>query len=182
MKLYVMRHGQTDWNVLKKVQGFTDIELNSNGINQAKESKKIFNKYDIDLIISSPLKRARKTAEIISQDKKTPIILNENLKERGFGELEGRNPTTDPIFENFKFWNYNKNVIEHNIEPVVDCCNRVWNFLDTIKEKYSDKKIMLVTHGGIVMAINTYFYGIPEDGELFRNSITNCEIREYEFK
>ena len=56
MKLYVMRHGQTDWNVLGKIQGISDTELNETGIKQAKEAKEKFNQLEIDLIFCSPLK------------------------------------------------------------------------------------------------------------------------------
>ncbi len=68
MKLFVVRHGETDWNVERRLQGQTDIELNENGIRQANKLKQDLNDKDcnIDLIISSPLKRAKKTAEIIS--------------------------------------------------------------------------------------------------------------------
>lgn len=76
MKLYVMRHGQTSWNVQGKIQGMTDIELNDVGIKQAEDKKEEFNKLDIDLIIASPLKRALKTAQIVSEDKKVDIIID----------------------------------------------------------------------------------------------------------
>ena len=56
MKIYVMRHGQTDWNLAGKAQGRTDIELNDTGIEQAKQAKKQIDNYKIDLIICSPLK------------------------------------------------------------------------------------------------------------------------------
>lgn len=89
MKLYVMRHGQTDWNILEKVQGCTDVELNENGIKQAQDTKQKIEQYDIDLILCSPLKRTRKTAEIINQDTKIPVIYEEKLLERNFGKIEG---------------------------------------------------------------------------------------------
>ena len=66
MKIYVVRHGQTNWNVKGKIQGKSDIELNEKGIEQAKELKELIKNYDINLIISSPLKRAKQTAEIIN--------------------------------------------------------------------------------------------------------------------
>ena len=67
MKIYVIRHGQTDWNVAGKCQGRTDIELNETGIEQAKQAKEQLKNYNIDQIICSPLKRTRKTAEIINE-------------------------------------------------------------------------------------------------------------------
>ena len=62
MRLLLTRHGQTDWNVQGKAQGRTDTELNSTGIEQAKRLAEKIKNYNIDIIISSPLKRARKTA------------------------------------------------------------------------------------------------------------------------
>ena len=63
MKIYIIRHGQTDWNVQRKIQGTSDIELNSTGIKQSEEARKIVKELELDFIICSPLKRARKTAE-----------------------------------------------------------------------------------------------------------------------
>ena len=68
MKILVTRHGQTDWNLDKKVQGKADIELNEKGRQQAEETKKLLDYKDIDLIICSPLIRARQTAEIINKE------------------------------------------------------------------------------------------------------------------
>ena len=76
MKLYVMRHGQTDWNVAGKIQGSTDIELNETGIKQAEATKEKLLGENIDVIISSPLKRARKTAEIIASGRDIPLIFD----------------------------------------------------------------------------------------------------------
>lgn len=69
MKIYVLRHGQTSWNVDRKIQGKQDIELNEVGIKQAYSAKGKFNKLNIDLIMCSPLKRTKQTADIINEDK-----------------------------------------------------------------------------------------------------------------
>lgn len=180
MKLYVMRHGQTDWNVKKKIQGCTDIELNETGIKQAQNAKQKFNEYVIDLIFCSPLKRTRKTAEIINEDKKVPIICEDKIVERYFGDLEGLKPEEAEVFQKNNFWDYRTNLRIENVEPIVDCCNKVWGFLDEVKEKYQDKNVLLVTHGGTAKVINSYFKGICEDGSLPEAGFQNCEIREYE--
>lgn len=183
MKIYVMRHGQTDWNVKRKIQGCTDIELNENGIKQAEEARSEFNKYNIDFIVCSPLKRTRKTAEIINKDKNVPIIIEEKVKERAFGDYEGAN--VDKIVlnteNNFweRFWDYKENTKESNVEPVVDCCQKVWGLLDDLKEKHTDKNILIVTHGGTAKIINSYFCGFDENGCLPHIGFKNCEIREY---
>ena len=85
MSLLITRHGQTDWNLKRKVQGKTDIELNQTGIEQAKDlSKKLANE-SIDLIICSPLERARQTAEIINTNRNIPIIYDNRISEIYYG-------------------------------------------------------------------------------------------------
>ena len=185
MKIYVMRHGQTDWNLAGKAQGRTDIELNDTGIEQAKQTKKQIDNYKIDLIICSPLKRARKTAEIINEAINCQIISDERIIERGFGNVEGK--TDDEWKKIFgdnthAISNYYLNFNEQNIESMRDICERVWNLLDEIKGKYKDKNVLLVTHGGTCRAINAYFNGINEDGYVQSVKINNCEIIEYEYK
>ena len=90
MKFYIIRHGQTNWNKEGRIQGKTDIELNEEGIKQAEEAKRILKDYPIDMIVSSTLKRARKTAEIINEAKNVPIMFDKALEERGFGDFEGK--------------------------------------------------------------------------------------------
>ncbi len=138
MKLYIMRHGQTDWNVKKKIQGCTDIELNEVGLEQARNAKEEFEKYPIDMIFCSPLKRTKKTAEIINEDKKVPVIYEERLLERYYGELEGMNPEEhEEMFS--AFWNYNLNKSDYSVEAIKNLCGRVWGFLEEVKENYQEK-------------------------------------------
>ena len=185
MKIYVIRHGQTDWNVAGKCQGRTDIELNETGIEQAKQAKEQLKNYNIDQIICSPLKRTRKTAEVIKENTNCSIITDERIIERECGTIEGttRKEWNDIVKNDISIINnYNLNYNEHNIEPIQDVCKRVWNLLDEIKEKYKDRNVLIVTHGGTCRAINAYFNGIEEDGNIPSANIKNCEIREYEYK
>lgn len=178
MKVWIIRHGQTDWNKIGKIQGSTDIELNETGIKQAEAVIPVFNEHNFDLIISSTLKRAMKTAQIINSEKNVEIIYDKRLIERHCGDYEGT-PTTlneEPLF------NINTNVSTNNIEPVNDLYNRVSSILTEVKEKYKDKKVLLVTHGGTTRAIEAYFFGVDENGIMPPETIKNCEIREYEYK
>ena len=176
MKVYIIRHGQTDWNIIKKIQGQKDIELNETGIKQATDKISIFNEYNFDLIICSTLKRAMKTAEILNSEKNVPIIYTDDLKERYFGELEG----VISDFDEDPMYNINTNINDKNIEPVLNLYKRVSNVLNEVKEKYKDKKVLLVTHGGTSRAIEAYFKGTI-NGIMPPETLQNCEIREYEY-
>lgn len=176
MKLYIVRHGQTDWNVNKKIQGQKDTNLNFTGISQANEIRKQVNNLDIDLIMCSTLKRARKTAEIINQDRKLKIIYKEALMERGLGDFEAM----DCKDEDGDIYNYHKNLKIMNVEPVKNLCDRINNLLNDIKLNYSKNTVLLVTHSGTARAIEAYFYGFDKYGNLPPEDLKNCEIREYE--
>lgn len=178
MKILLTRHGQTDWNVLGKIQGCTDTELNQTGIEQAKIAREKLLNYDIDIIISSPLKRAKKTAEIIGRGRDIPIIFDKRIEERYFGDFEGK---TAKEFNFDEIWNYKLNKKYQNAESVSELFDRVENFLDNLKEKYPNKTVLLVTHGGISVPIRAHFEGIPEGMDVLRGfGLENCEVREYE--
>lgn len=177
MKIYVLRHGQTSWNVDRKIQGKQDTELNEVGIKQAYEAKKKFNTLNIDLIMCSPLKRTKQTAQIINEDKNLDIIYKKELVERDLGQFEGKSCET----EKGDIYNYYKNESKMKIEPVVELCNRINKLLEDIKNNYKNNTVLLVTHSGTARAIEAYFYGIDKDGELPPENFKNCEIREYEF-
>lgn len=178
MEILLTRHGQTQWNVLGKVQGKADIELNENGILQAEETGEILKNENIDLIICSPLKRAKQTAEIINKNRNVPIIYDEDIIERDFGEFEGVNKK-DFDFEGY--WSYKQNKQYQKAENIRVFFARVYKFLDKIKVEYNDKRILIVAHGGISIPVNCYFNGIPENDELLKLAIGNCAIAKYQY-
>ncbi len=143
--IYITRHGQTDWNIQHKVQGKADIELNEVGKKQAVETgRKLLNE-KIDLIICSPLIRAKQTANLINEGRNIPIVYDDNISERDFGELEGKRQEE---FDFKGFWSYKQNIKYDKAENIRDFFDRIYSFLDEIIEKYPDKNILLVTHGG----------------------------------
>ena len=81
MNIFVVRHGQTEWNVMKKMQGAADIELNEKGLSQASDTADMLRDLAFDIIFCSPLKRAKQTAEIINDDRGLNIIFDERLRE-----------------------------------------------------------------------------------------------------
>ncbi len=178
MRLLLTRHGQTDWNVAGKIQGSTDIELNETGIKQAEATKEKLLGENIDVIISSPLKRARKTAEIIASGRDIPLIFDNEITERCFGKFEGK---TAKEFNFDEIWNYKLNKQYEDAESTGALFTRIENFLEKIKKEYQDKTVLLVTHGGVTVPIRAKLEGIPEGMEVLRGlGIDNCEVKEYE--
>lgn len=178
MEILLTRHGQTDWNVEGKVQGRADIELNEKGLEQAIQTSKILAEEEIDLIICSPLKRTKQTADIINIDRNIPIIYDDSIIERDFGEFEGLNKKN---FDFEGYWSYNQNNKYERAENIKDFFDRVYSFLDKIKKEYNDMKILIVAHGGISIPINCYFNGIPEDDKLLKLVLGNCEVIKYKY-
>lgn len=181
MKLYVIRHGETNWNKEKKIQGQADIDLNEKGILQAYEQKKELEKYKFDYIYSSPLKRTVKTAQIINENRKIPIIISEKIISRNFAEFQGVKRTNDIVqeFTEAQIDDFQLNVCYKNIEKIQDVCNRVWQLLSDLKKEHVNKNILLVAHGGICRIIEAYFEGI-ENGKLKHTGVNNCQLKIYE--
>ena len=116
MILYLVRHGETTTNKDGLIQGQRDVELSDKGISDAKELKDLVSKLDIDVVISSPLKRAIDTAKIIT-DNKYPINIDDRIIERDWGLLEGVKFDT---VDSYKNWDFNINTDDNHIEKVRD--------------------------------------------------------------
>lgn len=176
MKLYVVRHGQTEWNVLKKMQGFADIPLNEKGKEQAEETKLNLGNIHFDMIFCSPLIRAKQTAEIINNDRNLNIMFDDRLIERNYGEFEGVSKSS---FNYNDFWSYNKNLKYTKAENIQDFFKRIYNFLDEIKMNYSNKNILIVCHAGVTKAIECYANGMMKDEEIGPYLPNNASVQEY---
>ena len=107
MKLYMIRHGQTEWNKEKRLQGRADIPLNAYGIQLAEETRDGLLGVRFDIAFTSPLKRAKKTAQILLEGQEVKLIEDERIIEIGFGSYEGlcyaeeNYNIPDPHFMNF---------------------------------------------------------------------------------
>lgn len=176
--IYITRHGQTDWNVLKKVMGKCDEPLNQKGIEQANITKDRVKDISFDLIICSPLLRAKQTAKIISQSKNVEIIYDDRISERNFGEFEGLKTSE---FDFLGYWDYYKNEHYKKAENIQDFFERIYTFLNHITAKYEDKNVLLVTHGGVSVAVACYFNSTIPTGSLIDAGLVlgNCEIACY---
>lgn len=179
MKIYTSRHGQTDYNLNDIVQGTTDNELNESGIAQAYElAEKVKNIGDIDFIISSPMKRAYRTSQIVSEKNNLEIIIDERLYEWDYGEYEGKSRYTKGFAENKSEFGVRMGVTG---ESVLQLAHRIYTVLDDIIEKYPDKNVLLICHGGVCRIIETYFNNLKTE-EYNNWFMDNCAIYEYTVK
>ena len=175
MNLYVVRHGETIWNVEHKVQGITDIPLTEKGKKEAEELQELISTLNIDVVISSPLVRARETAKILV-DSKLPINTDDRIKERDWGMNEGA--LIDTV-DRWDCWDVILNTKVQNIECIQDFMYRVSDFIEEIKIKHKDKNVLIVTHSAVSRVIHYLLGTIPEDANLSRIDIPNLRIIEY---
>lgn len=178
MKLYLARHGETDWNRQNRVLGRTDIPLNQTGLQQAETIAECLAGRTISLIYTSPLSRAVMTGRIIAarQDAKCVCAARDCLIEQDFGVFEGadRGNTHYQREKRLFFKRY------ENGESYLDVAARVYPFLDHLAaERQTSGDVLIVTHGGICRIITSYFKDMDNE-EFAAFTMKNCEVREFE--
>jgi broad specificity phosphatase PhoE len=187
VSIFLLRHGETDWNTIDRCQGHTDIPLNETGKKMIEQVAVIFKRDigDIDYIVSSPLSRAYESALIFSNSLgyKEEIIINELFIERCFGLAEGL------LGEEIKLKFPNLDIPE--MEPEKDVFSRAMEGLNYYNNIYSDVNILIVTHGAVLKTLldNQITYG-EEDmnlvhavpGGLFEIDLRNGEYQIKEIK
>lgn len=129
---------------------------------------------NFDIIISSPLIRAKHTADILNINN-NKIIYDDRIRERNPGDLSGK-PLE--VTNREEYWNYYTTIQYGTSENIKLFFERVHNFLDELKTKNYDK-VLIVAHSGVSKAFYGYFNGIPEDGRFLNLGLKNCEIKEY---
>ena len=155
--LYIVRHGETDWNKMGKYQGITDVPLNENGLNQAKACGEALKDITFDRILSSDLSRALVTAETIRGDCTTPITVDKRLRELNFGDweamlfsdIESRWPgLIDEMYLRPHL------VKVPNGESFKDLQDRAWAGLEEFLNENDEEETLLVTcHGGTIRTL-----------------------------
>ena len=160
MRLYIVRHGETPWNTELRLQGQTDIPLNENGRALARETAQALSVVSFDLALTSPLSRARETAEILLAGRDVPLIDEERIREISFGTLEGvylsREERENPDSQFYRFFHApDEYVPPEGGESVRALCARTEAFLEELKTKaeWQDKTILVSTHGAASRAI-----------------------------
>jgi len=179
--IYIFRHGETDYNVNKRMQGWLDIPLNKNGIAQAKMLSKKMSNIELDCVYSSPLSRALDTAKIVAKD--TKIITDDGLKEWNLGVFCGKiihlnnEPADTPIDMNMDIVNVpfallsNDDYVPKGGESYNIFKQRVCDTIINIMKNTDSKTIGISTHAGVIKILIKQFTNLDWP----RGGIPNAE-------
>ncbi len=182
--IYLIRHGETYWNREQRLQGQLDSDLTDEGIRQAENIANKLQALYFDVLYSSDLKRAMHTAKIISQHiKHEPIFFDERLRERNFGIFQGY---TWPEI-NRKYPSEAASELSGNPmyqlpggESKSQLMERAKSFFNEMLTKHKGKKILVISHGGIINVWTKYVLQIPLDKPR-RFSLDNAAVNVYEY-
>ncbi|WP_353893885.1 alpha-ribazole phosphatase [Proteinivorax hydrogeniformans] len=170
MHLYIVRHGETDFNKAGVYLGRTDCSLNEQGITQAKKIGCRLKKTKFDLVISSPLKRCMETTKIITKREEKDILVEPRLMELDFGKWEGLDfkKVKKDYPNSWKSWCKNwKHTTLPEGESFMDMYSRVRQVVSNVILKRDDSKVLIVSHKGCLQAITTILLNC--DDKLFWN-------------
>lgn len=177
MKIFVIRHGETDLNKAHIIQGQTeDSELNATGLAQAQESIAVL-PAGLTICISSPLRRARQTAEIIARHFRIPVVFKDELKEKHYGSLSGK--TKEEVAKitghDNKSMNVALDLTKYGGESTEDVRARLTRFFEEVKSGYGKETPLIVTHLGIIRNMHRMLAG-HELAEVANASVHEFEI------
>lgn len=186
---YIARHGETEWNTKKLLQGQTDSPLTDKGIAQAQQLGEEFKDIVFDAAFSSDLLRAKRTAEIVTLERELVVNTHELLRERSFGTYEGKSPDTfvqenRALIKQFvslsreeqTTFKYNDD-IENNEELIT----RMITFLREVAVAYPDKTILVVSHGGIMKALLIHLGSVSATDEMTNTAYVKIESDGVDF-
>ena len=187
MEIYIIRHGKTDWNINRRLQGRTDTELNQEGIDLAIKTGEGLKDVEFDAVYSSPLKRAYKTAELVLGERDVPIITDDRLREISFGSREGergmavKDDPKDPFYNFFHAPEKYNPLDGESLDAVKE---RTADFLkEVIEPKEKDyKRILIVGHGAMNKGLQCHMLGYETKDYWSGDLQHNCAFNIYELK
>ena len=190
MLIYIMRHGQTDWNRLGRIQGSSDIPLNAEGIRNAEVTAEGMRREGIsfDRIYASPYLRAHKTAEIVGGASGVPVVDDERIREMGFGTYEGCDyERLKQVDDNIRvcFEDPERYRPAYGAESYEEVLGRVRDFLEhEIRPLEADpgvRSVLVVCHGAVIRAFLSIIKGLPLS-EFWNMTQPNCCVNIIECK
>ncbi len=169
-KICFVRHGETDWNVNKRMQGHIDIPLNAHGVMQAERLAKALQRtgHHFDRIYSSDLDRAFHTAKAIASPQSLDITIHPDLRERHVGKLQGLLLADAPQVEPTLWQRHVARDLDFDLgggESIVQFHNRMKRMLDHLLMKHTGEQILAVSHGGSLDMIYRIVTQQPLDAE-----------------
>ena len=177
--LYLMRHGQTDFNKEHRLQGGTDIPLNDNGRQMARDASEKFKDIHFDICFTSPLSRARETAKIFLEGREVPVVVDERMKEMGFGKFEGcfgrELKSEDSVYV---LMNEPQNYVPADgSESFESIYGRLVAFLNekVRPEILAGKDVLIVGHGTVNLCIANIFDNTPME-HFWDGIMRNCDV------
>jgi 2,3-bisphosphoglycerate-dependent phosphoglycerate mutase len=158
--VYVVRHGQTDWNREGRIQGGTDNPLNSTGRDQAATLARTLADVRIDTVYSSSHQRARQTAAVL--EGRAPVVAMDELRERFFGKFEGANDKDPAIVADWNKRRFSWDDAMEGGESLESQSRRAAAALEKIRERHKDGgTVVIVGHGGINPLLVSHLIGVP---------------------
>lgn len=154
LKLYLVRHGETDWNADGRIQGHTDVELNWRGELQAQRlAVRLAEEGTFAAVYSSPMRRAKRTADLCAQALALPVLTDERLVERSLGPLEGLTMSQVEIRypEVHRAWQ------QGGVRPPIPgeesrehFVARAQSFVKDVRARHSEGRVLVISHGGTI--------------------------------
>lgn len=175
MKIYLVRHGETDWNQAGLLQGQTDIALNAQGLEQAREAAERLKEVPFEIAFCSPLIRAKRTAETIVGERKITLTTDERLRELNFGPWEGVDIRTIRDAASQPFTNPGSYIPPEGAESFAQLYQRSGEFVDQVLLPLEGtyETVLVVAHGGVNRSILNPVLNIPID-DFWRVHMGNC--------
>ncbi len=162
-EIILIRHGETEWNAQQRMQGHSNSELSAVGREQIQALGRWMKNESFDHIYSSDSLRARQTAEAITQHSGHTLQIDQRLREKNLGVFEGL--TSEEAKERFPevyrlFKTAGANYVIDKGESTQQLLDRALQFLEEIRLKHPEKRVVLVTHGGVVRVLIKHTLGL----------------------
>ena len=188
--LYITRHGETEWNQEKRMQGWLDSNLTESGMKNAVSLGERLKETEFTAIYSSPSGRTQATTNLIRGERDIPVIYDENLREIKLGQWEGK--THSSIKELYQtqyesYWNAPHQYTTVGGETFEETRARAIQVLNRIKKEYVSGNILIVTHSVLIKCLYSFFRNTSietlwDPPYMHGTSLTIVEMNENGFK
>lgn len=178
VQLILLRHGQTTWNQRKIVQGHDDgATLSDEGRAQVHHVLDVVRALRVDHVVSSDLRRAVQTAEIVAQELGLSRTVDPAIRERSLGVLEGGavGDATTSLTGIEEQWVVDETARPEGGESLEELYRRTASFVDRAAHTYSGQRLLVVTHGGAIRTMRAYCEGVTMQGRYW-DDVPNCSV------